>query len=148
MSARSQAVRLLSRRDYTASEIRAKLIEQEFDPVDVDVAIASLTQEGLLNDQRVASAHARTASQIKHRGRLRIRRELEARGIDRALVAQVLAELPEADEAAAIEKFLLRKRLPQTLDPSARRRLFGQLLRRGFSADAISRALRRHESDE
>ena len=148
MSVRAQAVRWLSRRDYTTAEIRAKLVEQEFDPAEVDAAISALIQEGLLNDQRVASAHARTASQIKHRGRLRVRRELEACGIDRALVAQVLAELPDADEAAAIEKFLLRKRLPQTLDPAARRRLFGQLLRRGFSVDAISRALRRHGPDE
>ena len=144
MTVRTVALRLLTRRDYSAAELRKKLIERDLDADEVDTALGALTQEGLLNDRRVAAAHVRTASQIKNRGRLRIRRELEARGIDRAIISEVLAELPEADDAAGIEKFLQRKRLPPTLDPAARRRLFGQLMRRGFSADAIAKALRKH----
>jgi len=147
-SARAAALRLLTRRDYTTAEIRAKLIDREFDVEEVDAAINSLNQAGLLNDRRAATAHVRTASQIKHRGRLRIRRELEARGIERALISQVLAELPARDETAGIETFLARKRLPPELDPAQRRRLFGQLMRRGFSADAISKALRGRGTDE
>jgi len=144
MTVRTVALRLLTRRDYSAAELRKKLIERDLDADEVDTALGALTQEGLLNDRRVAAAHVRTASQIKNPGRLRIRRELEARGIDRAIISEVLAELPEADDAAGIEKFLQRKRLPPTLDPAARRRLFGQLMRRGFSADAIAKALRKH----
>ena len=133
---------MLSRRDHTVAEIREKLIGQEFDAAEVDEALSELHREGLLNDQRTAAAHARTASLVKNRGRLRIRRELEARGVDRAVVSQVLAELPEANDAAGIAKFLERKRVPPVIDPAARRRLFGQLMRRGFSADAIAAALR------
>jgi SOS response regulatory protein OraA/RecX len=64
------------------------------------------------------------------------------------VIAQALADLPEADEAAGIHQFLLRKRLPAQLNPAERRRLFGQLMRRGFSADAISKALRRQSQDD
>lgn len=148
MSARSAALRLLTRRDYATSEIRAKLIDREFASDEIEAAIRSLTEAGLLDDARVAAAHVRSASQIKHRGRLRIRRELETRGLERAIVSQALAELPEEDEAAGIEKFLQRKRLPPTLDPGPRRRLFGQLMRRGFSADAIGKALRKLGRDD
>jgi regulatory protein len=148
MNARSFALRLLSRRDYATSEIRAKLIDREFTSAEIDAAIRSLSEAGLLDDRRVAAAHVRSASQVKNRGRLRIRRELEARGIERGVISQVLADLPEADEAAGIETFLQRKRLPQTLDPAARRRVFGQLMRRGFSADAIAKALRKHGKDD
>jgi regulatory protein len=147
MTARSVALRLLARRDYTSAELRAKLVEREVEPADVEAVIGSFTQEKLLDDRRVAAAHARTASQIKHRGRLRIRRELEARGIDRAAITEVLGELPEADEAAGIALFLQRKR-PPMLDAAGRRRLFGQLMRRGFSADSIAKALRIYEQDE
>ena len=148
MSARSAALRLLSRRDYTTAEIRARLTDREFDAEEIDAAILSLSEAGLLNDRRVASAHVRTASQVKNRGRLRIRRELEARGIEKTQISEALAELPEADETAGIDTFLRRKRLPSKLQPAERRRLIGQLMRRGFSADAISKALRRQTDEE
>ena len=139
---------MLSRRDYTAAELRAKLIDKDCEAAEVDALIRMLIQDGLLNDRRTAAAHVRTASQIKNRGRLRIRRELEARGIDRAAITDVLAEVPDTDDAAGIETFLLRKRLPPILEAGQRRRLFGQLMRRGVSADAIGKALRRHGTDE
>jgi regulatory protein len=148
MTARSVALRLLARRDYTSTELRAKLLERDIEAADVEAVVGSLTEERLLDDRRVAAAHARTASQIKHRGRLRIRRELEARGIDRASITEVLDELPEADEASGIDLFLRRRRAPLPLDAAGRRRLFNQLMRRGFSADAISKALRTYGQDE
>jgi regulatory protein len=93
MSARSTALRLLGRRDYTTSEIRTKLLDREFPAEEIDSTIRALCDAGLLNDLRVAGAHVRAASQIKHRGRLRIRRELEARGVEKAVIAQALADL-------------------------------------------------------
>jgi SOS response regulatory protein OraA/RecX len=90
----------------------------------------------------------RTASQIKQRGRLRIRRELEERGIDKATVGDALAALPADDDTAAIRRFLTRRRAPARPDPATRRRLFQQLLRRGFDAGAIARVLGRADRDE
>ena len=90
----------------------------------------------------------RVASGVKGRGRLRIARELEQRGVDRAIVRDVLATLPVEDETASIRKMLERKRLPARLSAAEHRRVFGQLLRRGFSADLIAKALRGRGSDE
>jgi SOS response regulatory protein OraA/RecX len=43
---------------------------------------------------------------------------------------------------------LQRKRVPAKLDQAARRRIFQHLMRRGFSADAISKALGGHNEEE
>ncbi len=85
---------------------------------------------------------ARTALRVKGRGRLRIQHELQARGVDRAIVDEVIAGGEADDEAAAIEKVLTRKRWPAQPTPVERRRMFEHLLRRGFMPDAVARALK------
>ena len=144
-SVRGAALSLLGRRDYTTSELRTRLIEKGHDPGEVAEQIDALTSDGSLNDVRVAASHIRIASQIKGRGRMRIRQELQARGIAKAVIEPLLAEMPSEDEDAAIQKFLARKRLPETLDTAARNRVFQQLMRKGFTPDAISKALRHRE---
>ena len=141
MSARNVALRLLSRRDYTTAELRRKLTEREFPAEAIDDALASLTTDRLLDDRRAAAAHVRTASRVKRRGRLRIQRELEARGVDRQVIRELLDELPPEDESAAIAEFL-RRRHAGPIGMADRRRLFQQLMRRGFTADVIAKALK------
>jgi regulatory protein len=142
------ALRLLGRRDYTTAELTEKLEQRGYE----DDAIAALTKalraDRLLDDRRVAEAHVRSASRIKRRGRLRIERELLARGIDRSAAQNAVATLSADDDLAAIRQILARKRVPQRLDPAARRRLFQHLMRRGFSADAISKVLGRRDDDD
>jgi len=140
---RGAALALLGRRDYTTAELRQRLIDREHPPADVDAVIADLVGDGTLNDRRVAASHVRVASQIKGRGRLRIRQELAARGIDRHLADELIAQLPPEDEAAAIAKFMSRKRLPEKPTALERQKIFQQLLRKGFTSEAISKALRR-----
>jgi regulatory protein len=147
-SVRAAALQLLTRRDYTAAELRKKLAAREYDHEAIDQAMQRLVAEGLIDDRRVAAAHVRTAAGVKHRGRLRIRRELEERGVDRAVARELVSELSPEDEAAAIDRFLTRQRLPERPSPAERRRVFQQLLRRGFPADAIASALRRRGVQE
>jgi regulatory protein len=147
-SARAAALRLLTRRDYTAAELRKRLGAREYSSDQIDEAIADLTAQGLVNDRRAAAAYVRSAARIKGRGRLRIQRELEARGLDRATVREALDELPASDEAAAIQRFLDRRRVPAQLDSANRRRVFQQLLRRGFAADLIADVLKTRGRDQ
>jgi regulatory protein len=132
---------MLGRRDYTANELTARLTERGYEPPDVAAALETLASERFLDDARAARAHVRTASRVKGRGRLRIRRELEARGIDADIALDALAEISPEDEAEAIARLLSRQR--EALEsPEGRDRLFRKLLRRGFSADAIAKALK------
>jgi regulatory protein len=145
---RAVALRLLTRRDYTTSEIERKLTDHGYETAAIADVIQSLTRAGLLDDRRAGAAHVRTSSRIKGRGKLRIARELEARGIGRALVRELTAGLSADDESAALARVIARMRVPATMDRQTRQRLFGRLLRRGFSPDAVSKALRFRPDDE
>ena len=142
MSLRAVALRLLGRRDYTSAELRKKLLARDADERDVDTVLTALRDEGLLSDRRAGAAHVRTAVAVKLRGRNRVARELAARGIDQDVARELLASMPPESEAEAIAAVLARKRLPARLSPADRRRIFQHLVRRGFSAGAIQRALR------
>jgi len=144
-SVRAAALTLLGRRDYTAVELRQRLVDKGHDPGEVAEQIELLTADGTLNDARVAASHIRVASQVKGRGRMRIRQELQARGISKSVIEPLIAEMPAEDEDTTIQKFLSRKRIPEKLDTAARNKVFQQLMRRGFTADAISKALRHRE---
>ena len=147
--ARATALRLLTRRDYTAKELRTKLLDRDLPEAEVTSVLAELAESGTVNDRRVAESFVRVASSLKGRGRLRISRELEQRGVDRAIIRDALAALPIEDETASIRRFIERKHLPARLSPAEHRRVFGQLVRRGFSADLIAKALRgRGHTDE
>ena len=139
---RLAALRLLGRRDYTTVELTRKLIDRGYEPDVVNATLAALRADRSLDDARAAASHVRMASRIKGRGRHRIKRELEARGVPAAIAKAALDELPKEDESAQLTRILARKRPAGTLAPADRRRLFQQLLRRGFDADAISKALR------
>lgn len=138
---RGAALALLGRRDYTAAELRTRLIDKEYPRDEVEQVIADLIEDRTINERRVAAAHIRTASQIKGRGRLRIRQELAARGVDRHLADELIAELPPEDESAAITRFLARKRFPASPTQAERQKIYQQLLRKGFTGEAISKAL-------
>lgn len=145
--ARAAALRLLGRREYTRAELVRKLSERGYAPADVESTLQRLAGEGLLDDRRVAAAHVRVASRVKGRGRLRIARELDARGIDADIVRETLAALPEEEDAEALARILSRRNVPPRLSMAERRKVFQQMLRRGFPSDAIARALRARASE-
>jgi regulatory protein len=147
-TARLAALRLLGRRDYSAAEITTRLIDRGYAADDVHAAVRTLNDEGAIDDRRTAFAHVRTAARVKGRGGHRIRRELEGRGIAAPLIGEALEQLTPDDDLDAIRRWLTRRRLPLPPPPDQRRRLFAQLLRRGFAASLISKALAFTPSDE
>ena len=142
-SPRTAAIRLLSRRDYSTHELQERLTDRGFEATAVDQALKDLHKNGLLDDARVAAAHVRTAVAVKGRGRWRVARELEARGISRETAEHAMSALDADAEAVALKKILARKRFPSRPTDAERRRIVQHLLRRGFPADAIYRAVGR-----
>lgn len=142
----SDALRLLAGRELSVAECRTRLRDREHAPADVDEAIGRLLESGALDDGRVARAYARTAVNVKGRGRLRVARELQQKGIARdeasAAVAEVFGDLDErALVSRAIEKKLRGR--PRPADKAAWARLYQYLMRQGFSPAVISTALER-----
>ena len=67
MSAYTDGLRLLGRRELSVADMRGRLLEREHTSEETDAAIAKLLENGALDDGRVARAYARTASKIKAR---------------------------------------------------------------------------------
>lgn len=145
---RLAALRLLGRRDYSTAELNTRLVDRGYAADDVRAAVDALVADGAIDDRRTAFAHVRTAARIKGRGRERIRRELEARGIAPADIRDALAQVTADDDLEAIERLLVRRRVPRPVPRELRRRLFQQLLRRGFPPPLVARALDFDPTDE
>lgn len=141
--ARKIALDQLAARPRSAHELRAALARRNV-PGDVaDEIMERFTEVGLIDDEAFAAALTTTRATVAHRGRHRIRQELQAKGVDREVAEAALAELdPEAEAEAALELARKRARSMASLEPHvARRRLAGVLARRGFPSSVVSAAV-------
>jgi regulatory protein len=146
VSAYLDGLRLLARRELSVASLRARLLDREHPGGDVDAAVAHLLETGALDDARVARAYARSAANVKGRGRLRVARELHAMGIEKEIAAEALAEVfGDLDERALIARALQKKLRGRSrvATPAERARLYQFLMRQGFSPGAIMAALRK-----
>ena len=142
-SARSAALSLLARRDYTSAELSTRLIDRGYAALDVADALKILIADGSVNDARVAAAHVRISTKVKGRGRLRVKGELLARGLSRQAIDEALSALETVEERETLVRILKRKRYPERPTLAERQRMYQHLLRRGFPGDLIRSVLGR-----
>ena len=136
---------MLGRREHTRAQLTRKLLQRKYERADIDRVLDDLVAAGLLDDARAAKAFARHASHIKGQGRNRIARELAAKGVDPDLVAETLdAQIEPEEEAERLRVALERKSRGKDLtDRRESGKVWQALVRQGFSADAVSKALRK-----
>lgn len=145
-SAYLDALHLLSRRALSVAECRDRLVARDHSQSDIDAAIAHLLETGGLDDRRLAGAYARTAVETKGRGRLRVVRELQARGVDKEIAGEAAAEVfGEKDERSLVKKALQKKLRGHQAptDTAGFARLYQYLMRQGFSPAVVSDVLRK-----
>jgi regulatory protein len=146
MSAYTDALRLLARRELTEKQLRERLLDHDHPREEIDRVIAHLLESRTLDDDRVARAYARTASGVKGRGRLRVMRELTEMGVARQTATEAVADVfADIDERGLIAKALQKKMRgrPRIADPAEHARLYQYLMRQGFTPAAIVAALRK-----
>ena len=136
MSAKSVAVRLLSRREHSAFEIRDKLYKREFDEIEIEQAIIDLEKGGWLSDERFAEAYIRMR-QLKGFGPIRISIELNERGVKESIVENYLHAGDEAWRQTLVQQYQkkYKNRSIENYNEKAKRIRFLQY--RGFALDAI-----------
>ena len=136
------AIRLLARRDLSTAQLKTKLLDRGLEPDEIDEAIERLRAERWLDDERTAETHARRIIGVKHRGERRARQELEAVGIPAETAARVVRlVLDELDETDVLEKAIARHLPGPIRDRAHFRRVYQALLRQGFAADQVAKAL-------
>ena len=140
------ALGLLARRELAEAQVRTRLAKRKFNDDQIDAAMTRLRRERAVDDRRTALACARTQVRIKHRGRARVVRHIEALGINRDIAREAVAEVfAELDENALLEQALDR-RLRHGLslsDAAVFRRVHRYLLGQGFDPGRVTELLRR-----
>jgi regulatory protein len=140
--AKNDALRFLSFRRRTEKEIRLRLKKKGFDDKSIGRTIEKLKEYDLVNDSEFATAWVKERLTFKPRGRKLLAQELWKKGIKKDIIDQVTDELCRDEEKSAAELLEKVKGRYKNLEPqTARRRMYGLLVRRGFSYDTVSQVL-------
>jgi len=145
------AVKILSRRAHSVSEMKKALIRRTPDESLIQKVLARLKQNGLIDDARYAKQFARQRTEIRHQGKFRVARELRARGVpDQHIESAVAESSANSDEAAMVRQRIERKLkfLRGEIDDKKIASLYRTLLRAGFSSETIRRELKRATSED
>ncbi len=136
---RARALRHLARREHTRQELAQKLAPHAGSEAEVAEILDDFTQRGWLSEQRAAEqiVHARRARY----GPVRIRRDLEAKGVPAEVAAAALVAV-KAEELDAARVVWRRRFREPAADAAGRAKQARFLLGRGFSSEVIARLLR------
>ena len=135
---------MLARRELSEAQIRQRLTRRQHDPDAIDDALARLKAGRSLDDERTAAAIARTELSVRRHGRLRVRRQIEAAGIDPAVARRAVdAAFVEVDDQALLDAAIDKRMRGRTIaDDRERQRLYRYLIGQGFDSDKVLAALR------
>jgi regulatory protein len=141
--ARTIALRKLTARAHTRYELDQALQAKNVPQNVTDSVLDRLQEIGLLDDARFAGDWVTSRQQRRHLSRRALRRELEARGVERSEIDRALASVDRDAELTSAREIVEHRR--KAMSGLARdvqyRRLAGMLGRRGFDAALITRVL-------
>ncbi|TLF47642.1 regulatory protein RecX [Halomonas urmiana] len=140
---RSEAIRLLARREYSRQELAERLAAKGHDAEAIAECLASLVEQGLQSDERFAEGFLRSRI-LRGQGPLKIRLDLERRGLDREVIRHAFDEAARRGEGDwfALACEALARRFPGPGDtPRERARRERFLAGRGFDFDQVRHAL-------
>ena len=142
--ARSIALNRIAVRDRTRHEL-AKALHAKNVPAEVaDQVLDRLQEVGLVNDAAFAEAWVESRQQRRHLSRPALRRELQAKGVDRDEIDAALEAVDFGDELVAARELARRRHagIAELAYPVRYRRLAGALSRRGFGSGIVTQVLR------
>ncbi len=141
---------LLAQRDYTCSRLREKLLSAGYSEDVVGSTIESLLEARYLDDERYARSYIQ--AHWEDRSRLRIRMDLEKRGVPSQIADRVLRE--EGEERGSQAEIRQVRRLmkkrgydPHTATWEEKGKLQAFLYRKGYSASSVRAAMRTESLD-
>ena len=139
----NKAIHYLAQRMRSELEVRDRLAKADYDPEQIDVVIARLYKENLLNENAFSEAFVLTKKQTTMKGPKAIERELKEKGIKEQDRLYGLSFYKEADEIEKIAKWIGKQHTKQKKQSHKlfKLKLKQQLMQKGFSSDAIQIAI-------
>ena len=144
-SPRDDAIRLLARREYSRVELAQRLAQRAHAPEAIAACLDELTTQGLQSDARFAESFLRSRV-LRGQGPLKIRAELERRGVERDQILTALAEAKQEQEVDWCElaaDTLARRFTTSGSSPRERAQRERFLASRGFDFEQVRHALAR-----
>jgi regulatory protein len=139
--AHDAALRLLSHRARSETEMKRRLAMRGIEPGAIDDEIERLQRAGLLDDEKFARAWVEDRKRIAPRGRRMLRYELLGRGIEPDSVDLVTRDIDDRDTATELARTRARKTSTTDFETFFSK-LGGFLRRRGFDYEVAADATR------
>lgn len=142
--AKLRAMNLLKSREYTVKQLYDKLKVGGYPECVIEEALNYVRSYHYTDDLRYAVNFIQ--GHEASRSRRRIEQDLLGRGIDRTTLEQAWAQWAEEggnqDEQAMIQALLAKKGYaPDRADQKEKQRMYGFLMRKGFSGEQVRRAI-------
>ena len=142
--AKLRAMNLLMSREYTTAQLRTKLRQGFYPDVVIQEALDYVASFHYTDDLRYAEDYI--TSHEATRSRKRIEQDLMNKGVSKETIEKAWAVWEEKggsqDEIAMINSLLEKKNYnPEEADYKEQQKIFAFLLRKGFSAEQIRRAM-------
>ncbi|MHB8253520.1 MAG: regulatory protein RecX [Acidiferrobacter sp.] len=140
VSARSYAIGLLARRDYSCYELTARLCVRGYEADEAERVVSQLASENLVSDRRYGSERVRVRA-AQGVGPFRILAELQSKGLGPEIISAVLDNHDPMWEERARRARAKRfgEAIPQGVTERARQSRF--LQSRGFTFEQITFAV-------
>ena len=131
---------LLSRREYSTSDIKKKLVQKEVEENKITEIIELLQKQNLLSDRRFAE---NLINRQKNRyGKQRMKFTLATHGIDEDLTKSLLDKVNEEFEDEAAQELAIKwMKNKEKSDKTLYNKLGGFLTRKGFSYPTVKKVL-------
>ena len=143
-SLKGRALRLLSGREYSRAELERKLASFEEEPGSLSLALDDLQAKGFISEARVIeSVIHRRAGKL---GLMRIRQELQGKGLDPEAVASALSGLKTTERERAREVWHKKFGEPAA-DAQEVAKQMRFLASRGFGGDVIRQVVKGGSED-
>ncbi|MDP3997541.1 MAG: regulatory protein RecX [bacterium] len=135
-----QAQKILSRRDYTEFEMRAKLKQKKITAAQIDDTINWLKDNQLINDADFAASYIASVLNYKSVGPYWLKAKLKQKGIAGDIIESAIGQVftDEHEVKIATEAASRWQRLHSNAK-NDKQKLYRFLASRGFSSDCITR---------
>lgn len=142
--AKLRAMNLLMSKEYTVKQLRDKLKDGGYPEQIVEEALEYVASYHYTDDLRYAVGYI--MGHESTRSRRRIEQDLMGKGIDAVTLQKAWLQWEEQggaqDETAMIQALLAKKHYdPETADEKEKQRMYGFLMRKGFSGEAVRKAV-------
>ena len=142
--AKLRAMNLLQKRTYTEKQLRDKLREGFYPEEILEEAISYVKSFHYVNDEQYALDYL--TYNVGRKSLRQIEQDLYQKGISKEIYTKALylweADGGKQDEQEMIRELLEKKHYQTDCDLKTKQKVYGFLLRKGYSPDAITRAMR------